>query len=131
MKQLTLDKILFQSYLRLILITALLISLFCAIIDVHNTLSNERKNMYDSLHQAQLNINTQTQMIEDYLTLTHSNASLQGNLKQLRYDTSTPLLTSINNELFLIIKSKVIVIKCYVFTLPLELIVQSIMSSAP
>lgn len=100
MKQLTLDKILFQSYLRLILITALLISLFCAIIDVHNTLSNERKNMYDSLHQAQLNINTQTQMIEDYLTLTHSNASLQGNLKQLRYDTSTPLLTSINNELF-------------------------------
>lgn len=100
MKQNTLDKILFRSYMHLILVTALLIGLFCAVIDVHNTLSNERKNMYDALHQAQININNQTQMIEDYLTLTHSDSSLQNEVKQLRSNNSTALMTSINDELF-------------------------------
>lgn len=84
----------------LILITALLISIFCAVIDVRNTLSNERKNMYDSLLQAQININNQVQMIEDYITLVHSSSVLQEKLKQLDTRNNSSLLTSINDELF-------------------------------
>lgn len=100
MKQKTFEKILFQNFMYLILITALLISIFCAVIDAHNTLSNEKKNMYDSLLQAQININSQTQMIEDYLTLVHSNSALQDKLKQLNYPNNSSLLTDINDELF-------------------------------
>ena len=100
MKQKTLDKILFQNFMYLILITALLIGIFSAIVDACNTLSNERKNMYDSLQQAQGIINNQTQMIEDYLTLTHADPSLQSKLVQLQTDGSASLLSSINKSLF-------------------------------
>ncbi len=100
MKQKTLDKILFQNFMYLILITALLIGIFSAIVDACNTLSNERKNMYDSLQQAQGTINNQTQMIEDYLTLTHADSSLQSKLVQLQTDDSASLLSSINKSLF-------------------------------
>lgn len=46
------EKILFQNYMCLIIAAALLISIFSAVIDAVNTLSNEKQNMYESLKQA-------------------------------------------------------------------------------
>lgn len=100
MTQLPFEKILFRNYMYLILTAVLLISIFSAAIDAANILNNEKKNMYDSLKQAQININNHSQMIEDYLTLTHSNAKLQKNLKELASQPSAALLTSVNEELF-------------------------------
>ncbi len=96
----TLEKILFRNYMYLILTAALLISIFSAILDASSTLSNEKKNMYESLKQAQININKHTQMIEDYLTLTHADSELQGRIKELNKHPSTMLLTKINETLF-------------------------------
>lgn len=100
MKQQAFEKILFRNYMYLILTAALLISIFSAALDATNTFKNEKKTMYDSLNQAQININTHSQMIEDYLTLTHSNAELQKNLKQLASHPSASLLTAVNESLF-------------------------------
>ena len=94
------EKILFRNYMYLILTAALLISIFSAILDASATLSNEKKNMYESLKQAQININKHTQMIEDYLTLTHADSELQSELKELNRHPSTTLLTRINETLF-------------------------------
>lgn len=99
-RQQSFEKILFRNYMYLILLTALLISVCSAMIDASNTLSNEQNNMYDSLQQAQININNHTQMIEDYLTLTHCDSDLQKHLKLMASNPSMPLLTSINEELF-------------------------------
>lgn len=94
------EKILFRNYMHLILIAALLIGIFSAGIDAANTLKNEKQNMYESLKQAQININNHTQMMEDYLTLTHCDSQLQSQLKSLTAAPSMPLLTAINDKLF-------------------------------
>lgn len=94
------EKILFRNYMYLIITAALLISIFSAVIDAANTLANEKQNMYESLKQAQININNHTQMIEDYLTLTHANSSLQNKIKDLNSNPSASLLTEINEALF-------------------------------
>lgn len=96
----TFEKILFYNYMHLIITVTLLISLFSAIIDASNTLSSEKQNMYESLKQAQININTHTQIIEDYLTLTQANSELQHMLKELDTHPSTTLLTKANEILF-------------------------------
>lgn len=96
----TLEKILFRNYMYLILTAALLISIFSAVLDASATLSNEKKNMYESLKQAQININKHTQMIEDYLTLTHADSELQREIRELNSHPSTTLLTKINEALF-------------------------------
>ena len=100
MRQLPFEKILYKNYMYLILTAAILISVFTAAVDVSTTLNNEKKNMQDSLKQAQININTHSQMIEDYLTLTHSNSQLQKNLRKLYARPSASLLTAINEKLF-------------------------------
>lgn len=100
MRQLPFEKILYKNYMYLILTAAILISVFTAAVDVSTTLNNEKKNMQDSLKQAQININTPSQMIEDYLTLTHSNSQLQKNLRKLYARPSASLLTAINEKLF-------------------------------
>lgn len=94
------EKILFRNYMYLIITAALLISIFSAVIDAANTLANEKQNMYESLKQAQININNHTQMIEDYLTLTHANSGLQNKIKDLNSNPSASLLTEINEALF-------------------------------
>lgn len=94
------EKILFRNYMYLIITAALLISIFSAVIDAANTLANEKQNMYESLKQAQININNHTQMIEDYLTLTHANSELQNKIKDLNEHPSASLLTKINETLF-------------------------------
>lgn len=94
------EKILFQNYMCLIIAAALLISIFSAVIDAVNTLSNEKQNMYESLKQAQININNHTQMIDDYLTLTHADAELQSALKDLLSAPNAALLTKVNEILF-------------------------------
>ena len=85
------EKILFRNYMYLIITAALLISIFSAVIDAANTLANEKQNMYESLKQAQININNHTQMIEDYLTLTHANSELQNKIKDLNEHPSASL----------------------------------------
>lgn len=100
MKQRPFEKILFRNYMYIIIITALLISIFSCLIDAHNTLNNEKQNMYESLKQAQININNHTQMIDDYLTLTHSDSALQTQIKELNTNPSMTLLTQINDSLF-------------------------------
>lgn len=99
-KQLTFEKILFRSYMQLILIAALLISIFSAGVDAVSTFNNGKQNMYESLKQAQININNHTQMIADYLTLTQADSSLRAKLKALTTAPSMPLLTEINDTLF-------------------------------
>lgn len=94
------EKILFHNYMCLIVAAALLISIFSAAIDAANTLSNEKQNMYESLKQAQININNHTQMIDDYLTLTHADSELQTALKQLLSSPTASLLTKVNEMLF-------------------------------
>lgn len=98
--QKTFEKILFHNYMYLIITAALLVSIFSAVIDAANTLSNEKQNMYESLKQAQININNHTQMIEDYLTLTHADSALQNELKELNVNPNMTLLTRINEMLF-------------------------------
>lgn len=56
-RQQAFEKILFRSYIKLILTAALLIAVFSASLDTLNTLNNEKQNMYESLKQAQININ--------------------------------------------------------------------------
>lgn len=99
-RQHTFEKILFRSYIKLILTAALLIAVFSASLDTLNTLNNEKQNMYESLKQAQININNHTQMITDYLTLTQCDSELQTKLKNLCINPIMPLLTSINEMLF-------------------------------
>lgn len=94
------EKILFRSYTKLILIAALLIGIFSAGLDTFNTVNNEKQNMYESLKQAQININNHTQMITDYLSLTQCDSDLQSELRYLCINPSMPLLTSINEKLF-------------------------------
>lgn len=94
------EKILFRNYMYLIIITALLVSLFSAVIDAANTLSNEKQNMYESLKQAQININDHTQRIQDYLSLTHADSELQAGVKELNSFPNMSLLTKVNEMLF-------------------------------
>lgn len=98
--QKTFEKILFHNYMYLIITVALLVTIFSAAINATNTLTNEKQNMYESLKQAQININNYTQMIEDYLTLTHANSSLQNEIKELKAHPNMTLLTKINETLF-------------------------------
>lgn len=99
-KKLTFDKILYRNYMYLILITAILIALFSAGIDAANTLANEKQNMYESLKQAQINLNNHTRMIDDYLTLTHCDGDLQRDLRTLASSPKMPVLSRINEKLF-------------------------------
>lgn len=99
-KKQTFDKILYRNYICLILITAILIALFSAGIDAANTLANEKRNMYESLKQAQININNHTQMIDDYLTLTHCDGDLQRDLRTLASSPKMSALSRINEKLF-------------------------------
>ena len=98
--QKTFEKILFHNYMYLIITVVLLVSTSSAIIDAANTLSNEKQNMYESLKQAQININNHTKMIEDYLTLTQADSELQNEIKELNIHPSMTLLTKSNETLF-------------------------------
>lgn len=99
-KRQSFEKIIYRNYKYLILITAILIAFFSACIDAANTVSNEKQNMYESLKQAQINLNNHTQMIDDYLTLTHCDPDLQRDLRTLTTTPQMSALTRVNENLF-------------------------------
>lgn len=95
----TFERLLFHSYLKLIIITTLVISFASCSLISYNLYNNEKKLMNESLLQIQYNINTLIQFTNDYLSVTQSDSSLINNIKELPNSQDRSLLTTVNNSL--------------------------------
>ncbi|GEM_PF-4218663 len=71
------DQILLKNYIYLIILCALMIGLLSAFFDIRHTMRSEKGIIAESLEQAQLNLDRHIEMVEDYLSLTHANATIQ------------------------------------------------------
>lgn len=83
MKAQTLKQLLKKRYLFIILFAITLMYLFSTILNLITAMKNEKQNMNESLNQAQINVHTHMNMVEDYLSLTIANPQIQQHLSHI------------------------------------------------